>query len=84
MPEETRTAAAQATRIVDQVTAVVLAEPKTDIVPLEKAKGDQAALIKAKMAEVDITDTDSIVTFGSAAQADLQKGLTQITSLNTL
>lgn len=73
MPEETRTAAAQATRIVDQVTAVVLAEPKTDIVPLEKAKGDQAALIKAKMAEVDITDTDSIVTFGSAAQADLQK-----------
>jgi len=73
MPEKTRLAAQQASQIVDQVNAVVLVDPKADIVALDKAKGTQAAEIRAKMAEVDITDTNSIVGFGSAAQAELQQ-----------
>jgi len=73
MPEETRLGAQKAAKLVETVNAVVLAEPKAEIVPLADAKGSQAAQIKAKMAEVDITDTDSIVTFGSGAQAELQQ-----------
>jgi uncharacterized protein YaaN involved in tellurite resistance len=73
MPEETRAGAVAAAKLVEKVNAVVLLEPKTEIVPLEKADNTQAAQIRAKMAEVDITDTNSIVSFGSQAQAGLQQ-----------
>lgn len=73
MPEETRLAAQQAANLVEKVNAVVLAEPKTEIVALTDAKGDQKTQIQARMAEIDISDTDSIVAFGSQAQAGLQQ-----------
>jgi len=41
MPEETRASAEKAAKLVETVNAVVLAEPKADIVPLAKAKGNR-------------------------------------------
>jgi uncharacterized protein YaaN involved in tellurite resistance len=65
---------AQATeKQVAEVSAVVLAEPGVDIVPLEKAPKPIAANIKKLMGEVDISDTNSIVRFGSTEQAGLQE-----------
>lgn len=57
---------------VDKVTAVVLAEPSTAIVPLTEAPADKAAAIRKRMDELDVTNTQSIISFGSSAQAELQ------------
>lgn len=73
MSEETRTGAERAAKIVDKVNAVVLAEPRTEIVPLAKAKKPEAEEIRKRMDEVDVGDTQSIVRFGSQAQSGLQK-----------
>lgn len=75
MSETVREKAAQATAIVEEVSAMVLLEP-TDanaIVPLATADKPQSAEIKRRMAEIDMEDTQSIVSFGSAAQAELQE-----------
>ncbi len=57
---------------VEKVTAVILPEPMTEVVPLETATADQAAAIKNRMSEVDLSNTQSIISFGSSAQAELQ------------
>lgn len=58
---------------VDEVTAVALPEPKAEIVPLETADAPLAAEIEKRIGEIDMTNTTSIVSFGSAAQAELQE-----------
>ncbi|WP_299353749.1 toxic anion resistance protein [uncultured Shimia sp.] len=60
---------------VDEVTAVVLPEPTeaTAIVPLAEADAPLSAEITKRMGELDMSDTGSIVNFGSAAQAELQE-----------
>ena len=58
---------------VDSVTAVVLAEPTADIVPLEQADAPTSDAIRTRMDELDMGDTNSIISFGSAAQAELQQ-----------
>ncbi len=73
MTETTRQKAKRATNLVEAVNAVVLIEPNADVVPLQDAKGPAATAIKKKIAELDITNTLSIVNFGSAAQAGMQK-----------
>lgn len=73
MSETTRKDAERATRLVEQVNAVVLIEPLAEIVPLAKAEGEAQAVIREKMAEIDITDTQTIVRFGSRAQTQMQK-----------
>jgi uncharacterized protein YaaN involved in tellurite resistance len=57
---------------VEKVTAVILPEPMAEVVPLETASGDQAEAIRKRMSEVDLTNTQSIIAFGSSAQAELQ------------
>jgi len=57
---------------VDEVAAVVLQEPTSEIVPLEKADAPVSEEIRKRMAEIDMDDTNSIVSFGSGAQAELQ------------
>jgi len=59
--------------LVQEVNAVVLAEPTTDVVPYEAAPADVKAEISKRMDEIDITNTGSIVSFGSSAQAELQE-----------
>jgi len=57
---------------VEKVSAVVLAEPGTEIVPLERADQTTSEAIHKRMAELDLTNTNSIISFGSSAQAELQ------------
>ena len=73
MSQDVRTKAEATLAEVEKVTAVVLPEPGTDIVPLETADEPTGAEIAKRMGELDMTDTNSIVRFGSAAQAELQE-----------
>ena len=57
---------------VEKVTAVILPEPVSEVVPLEAAPAGKAEEIRKRMAEVDLTSTQSIISFGSSAQAELQ------------
>ena len=57
---------------VEKVNAVILPEPMAEVVPLEAAPADKAEEIKQRMAEVDLANTQSIISFGSSAQAELQ------------
>lgn len=66
--------AEQSLALVEEVTAVVLAEP-TDanaVVALADADAPVSAEITKRMAEIDMENTNSIVAFGSGAQAELQ------------
>jgi len=57
---------------VEKVTAVILPEPMSEVVPLEAAAAPQAEAIRQRMSEVDLSNTQSIISFGSSAQAELQ------------
>jgi uncharacterized protein YaaN involved in tellurite resistance len=72
MSEVTRQKAEATLADVQKVTAVVLAEPKGELVTIAAADKSTTAEIKRRMDEVDMTDTQSIVSFGSSAQAELQ------------
>jgi uncharacterized protein YaaN involved in tellurite resistance len=72
MAEDIRKQAETALKQAEAVTAVVLAEPKADVIVVAKASKPLKAEIKARMAELDMSDTQSIIEFGSAAQAELQ------------
>jgi len=75
MSETVRQKAESALAAVEEVTAVVLPEPKdaNAIVALAEADAPVGAEIRARMDEIDMGDTNSIVSFGSAAQAELQE-----------
>ena len=63
---------AKALAEVEAVTSALLPAPVADIVPLDTAPADRAAEIRQRMQEVDLTNTQSIISFGSGAQAELQ------------
>ena len=70
---ETLRAEAEATlAAAEAVTAVLLPEPVSEIVPLTSAPAPTAQAIRQRMAEIDLTNTQSIISFGSAAQSELQ------------
>ena len=73
MSENVRQQAADTLALVEEVSAVVLPEPSTEIVPLASAPAPVGSEIKKRMDEIDMADTQSIVSFGSAAQAELQE-----------
>ncbi|WP_146346838.1 toxic anion resistance protein [Phaeobacter marinintestinus] len=73
MSETVRQKAAETQSIVDEVTAVELPEPSTEIVAIEQADAPVKAEIMTRMAQIDMSDTNSIVSFGSGAQAELQE-----------
>ena len=75
MSEATREKATQTLAMVEEVTAVVLPEPSdaNAVVTLEQADAPQSAEIRSRMDELDMSDTQSIIGFGSAAQAELQE-----------
>jgi uncharacterized protein YaaN involved in tellurite resistance len=72
MSEETRQKAETSLKEVEKVTAAVLPEPKGDLIVVSEVKPDQKKVIKARMAELDMSNTQSIIEFGSKAQAELQ------------
>lgn len=73
MSEEIRQKAEATLADVEKITAVVLAEPNSELVVLSDADKPTKAEIKTRMNEIDMGDTQSIVSFGSGAQAELQQ-----------
>jgi uncharacterized protein YaaN involved in tellurite resistance len=75
MSDIVREKATQTVALVDEINAIVLADPAPAeaIVALEKADGPMSKEIKSRMAEIDMNETQSIISFGSAAQAELQE-----------
>ncbi|MDE1130142.1 MAG: toxic anion resistance protein [Ascidiaceihabitans sp.] len=74
MSENTRQQAEKSLAAIEEVTAVALREPKAadEVVLFEKANKTVSKAIQKRMDEIDMTSTQSIVSFGSAAQAELQ------------
>jgi uncharacterized protein YaaN involved in tellurite resistance len=72
MTSSIRTEAAAALAEVEKVTAVILPEPGRELVTLEAAPAPLAEDIRRRMAELDMTNTQSIISFGSSAQSELQ------------
>jgi len=72
MPQSIRQQAASALAEVQAVTATILPEPGTEIMVLETAPAPVAEDIRKRMSELDMRNTQSIISFGSAAQAELQ------------
>ena len=73
MSDTIRDQATAALAEVAKVTATILPEPGTAIVPLAAATPPQAAEISRRMAELDMSNTQSVISFGAAAQAELQQ-----------
>jgi len=73
MSDTVRQKAEKSKELVDEVTALALPDPSTEVVSLEQAEGPVSAEIRRRMGEIDMGDTNSIVNFGSAAQAELQE-----------
>ena len=75
MSEAVRQQASQSLAMVEEVTAVILPEPKdaNAVVTLEQADAPVGAEIRARMNELDMGNTQSIISFGSSAQAELQE-----------
>ena len=72
MTQDIRAAAVTSLAEIEKVTAVILPEPGTAIVALEAAPAPVADDIRKRMAELDMSNTQSIISFGSGAQAELQ------------
>ncbi len=68
-----RDKAVEAVQLVEEVTAAKLPVPTAEVVPYSKADAERAQAIEKRMAEIDMTSTGSIVSFGSSAQTELQQ-----------
>lgn len=75
MSDTVRDKATQSVALVEEVNAQILPDPAPAdaVISLEKADAPQSAEIKSRMAEIDMGDTQSIIGFGSGAQAELQE-----------
>ena len=75
MSDSTRRQAEAALEDIETVSRAILPEPvdANAVVSLDQADATQSAAISRRMAEIDMTDTQSIVSFGSTAQAELQE-----------
>ena len=72
MAEQTRAEAEAALKEVEAVTAKLLPEPKGELIAVDAADPATRAEIEKRKAEIDLSNTQSIIRFGSAAQAELQ------------
>ncbi|AJE46218.1 toxic anion resistance protein [Celeribacter indicus] len=74
MSDTVRQKAEAALKDVEEVTSVVLPEPQGELVDPERLAATPAAPeVERAKAEIDMTDTNSIVRFGSGAQVKLQE-----------
>lgn len=72
MTEDIRAAATATLAEVEKVTATILPEPGRELVVLDTASPAQAEDIKKRMDEIDMSNTQSIISFGARAQGELQ------------
>ena len=73
MSESVKQKAEMAVATVDELTSTTLPEPKNELVPYETDDPALKAEIDRRLAEIDVTNTNSIVAFGSSAQTELQE-----------
>lgn len=73
MSETIRQKAEQDLKAVEEVTANLLPEPKGELITLDAADAPTSEEVRKRMAELDMSDTQSIIGFGSRAQAELQQ-----------
>ncbi len=73
MTDAQRRKAAQTAEATLEVTGHTLPEPEAGVVAFEDAPPAKAAEMERRIAELDLTDTQSIVMFGAAAQEKLQE-----------
>lgn len=72
MSQDTRTKAKIALKEAEEVTAMVLPEPKGELIVVSEIKPNQRKSVEIRMNEIDIENTQSIIEFGSKAQSELQ------------
>ncbi|MFO1141326.1 MAG: toxic anion resistance protein [Amaricoccus sp.] len=72
MTDETREKAEAALKEVEAITAHLLPEPKGEMVAADASDPAVRAEIEKRKAEIDLANTQSIIRFGSGAQAELQ------------
>lgn len=73
MSEHIRQQAEAITGQIEEITGMALADPATELVPLEAADASAAKAIRSRMAEIDMGNSGSIIGFGSRAQGELQQ-----------
>lgn len=73
MTDDTRRRAAEIRTEIEDLLAAPLPEPKADKIDARSADPQLAAEIRRRMDEIDLSDTGSIVRFGTRAQAGLQE-----------
>lgn len=73
MPDHVRQQALELTTAIQEATRLNLPEPGGELVPLEVAPAAEAQAIRARMDEIDMGSTSSIIGFGSRAQLELQQ-----------
>ncbi|WP_374015577.1 toxic anion resistance protein [Phaeobacter sp. A36a-5a] len=73
MSKTTQTKAAQEAQLISEITAIALPEPTAEIQSLDQADAATSADIQSRMAQIDMSDSNSIINFGSGAQAELQQ-----------
>ena len=67
----TETATATPSKTAEAGLVDVLPEPVADVVPYDAAEAGQKAEIEKRMSELDMTNTQTIIKFGSGAQQEL-------------
>ncbi len=72
MTEDVRQKAEVTLKEVEAVTATLLPEPKGELIVIDQANAAEKAEIDSAMGELDMGNTQSIIQFGSKAQAELQ------------
>ncbi|MBC7736760.1 MAG: toxic anion resistance protein [Candidatus Saccharibacteria bacterium] len=72
MTDTVRDQATTALAEVEEVTLAIMPEVNTTLVTLDAAPAPQASEIKRRMAEIDMANTQSIISFGAGSQAELQ------------
>lgn len=73
MSETIRQKAEQDLKAVEEITANLLPEPKGELITLDAADASTSEEVRKRMAELDMSDTQSIIGFGSRAQTELQQ-----------
>lgn len=72
MPQDTRTRAMEDEALIAEATAPLPA-PRDGDISLDHAEPQVAEAVRARMTEIDMADSGSIIGFGSRAQAELQE-----------
>lgn len=72
MSDEIRAKAATALKNAEAITASLLPDATNDLIIIDTASTEEKAAIDERIAMLDMSDTQSIIRFGSAAQSELQ------------